>query len=537
MAVGNDVRVKASENPLARAPHARSHSASLLLRFRTLLGLQPEGPRRFADDARDFRKRLVALREYYRVTGSGARTAFLVTPWMRTAVPFFSLECVRLAAERGLQPAVIWDEANVVHNAEAPQELAALRELVALVRGFVPVAEPGEEEADVTAPEDLLFESFVRYARGERLAHTRLAAEPEACAAFRTHYRRAVRLLETLRAEHLVVPGGLWGLAGIYRHAAQRLGIPITTFDSGTGLLALSHIGVTAHNEDVATAWREFLPRVLADSALRERVTGAARQSLDSRIHGRDRSKLQTTAHDVDSAPPCDLLIPLNFRMDAAAMLRQRVFRGVEDWLTAILDWLEQRPGVTAVIRQHPCERNDRLKGSDDWSEFLTARPALADRVRYVSAHEPLNTYSLLLKCKAVLPYTSRVGVEAGLLGIPAIVATHSYYSETDFVFRAEDRARFGQLLDRAVHGELKVSEEQQASAALVYTLIEECSLLRTPFTPGIENFRTWVKVPRERFEQLDYVSDFLTALFQRRALPALLFARRFLSTLQPADA
>ena len=290
----------------------------------------------------------------------------------------------------------------------------------------------------------------------------------------------------------------------------------------------MDHSGITAHYGDIATAWRKYRPVVLADAALRERVWQSARESLDRRMHGRDHFQLQTQTPDAATAPPCDVLIPLNFRMDSAAMLRNRIFRNVEEWLTGILDWLEARPGVTAVIRQHPCERMERYRGSDDWSELVAARPALAGRVRYVSANDPVNTYSLLEKCRVVVPYTSRLGAEAGLLGIPAVVATTSYYSESDFVFRAEDRMAFEQLLDAAVEGRLQLNEDQRCSAALVYALIENCTLLRTPFTPAIENFRKWVKVPAEEFEQMEGVADFASALFSRTPVPGLLFERTF---------
>jgi hypothetical protein len=144
-----------------------------LVRFKTLLGLNrpEESPRRFTDDAAEYRARLEGFRDCLRPNGSGARIAFLVTPWMRTAVPFFSLECARLAATHGLRPILIWDRTNVAHNAETPQELHALQGMIDLLRGVAEIVEPSEPEPDVVAPEDLLFESFVRYARGEQLAY------------------------------------------------------------------------------------------------------------------------------------------------------------------------------------------------------------------------------------------------------------------------------------------------------------------------------------------------------------------------------
>ena len=262
----------------------------------------------------------------------------------------------------------------------------------------------------------------------------------------------------------------------------------------------------------------------------------SARESLDNRMHGRDRFQLQTQTPDAAAAPPCDLLIPLNFRMDSAAMLRHRVFRGVEDFGSeGILDWLEARPGVTAVIRQHPCERIERYGGSDDWSELLAARPALAGRVRYVAAGDPVNTYSLLEKCRAVVPYTSRVGVEAALLGIPAVVATTNYYWEGAISSSRKIGRTFTACSTLPWKAACNSTRTNAARLRSVYSLIENCTLLRSPFTPAIENFRHWVKVPPEEFDQLKGMADFTTALFDRQAVPALLFARTFTPEPTPA--
>ena len=203
-----------------------SRTPGLLLRFKTLLGLRPvrDRARRFTEDAGQYRDRVAAQRLRLRGPDGGRRVAFLVTPWMRTAVPF-SLETAFLAAARGLRPVILWDAENVVHNAESAHEVEAVRAIVDLVRGVAEVCEPGAEDGSGAASGGALVRELrawqPRGAAGSRAPSRR---NRKRARLFHRHYRRVFRLLAETRPDHLISPrrtlGALRTLSG--RRRAPR---------------------------------------------------------------------------------------------------------------------------------------------------------------------------------------------------------------------------------------------------------------------------------------------------------------------------
>lgn len=500
----------------------------IAFKLQSLFGLKKKATERtFAQDAEAYVSRIRKYVGDFSSQRKGTRVGVLVTPWMRTAAPFFSLECARILETHGVQAVLLWDTANVTGNASKYRENEALRRVIDELRERFEVCEPGEaidnEPVDLKA---LAFENAVRQSRGEQKAREYLTAHPDMVGRMQEHYAKVLGMLRKVALERLLVPGGILGLSGIYLAAARAEGILVTTYDSGTGLLAMDHSGVAAHYGDLERAWKKAREIFLKDERLREKIRRAAHESLEVRMHGKDRFQLQQQAPEESEVPACDVLVPLNYRVDAAAMLRGRVFRDVGEWLNGILDWLEKHDGVTAVIRQHPCERMPLYKGHDDWGSLIRQRPTLQGRVRYVPAEEPLNTYAVMQKCRVVVPYTSRTGVEAAMCGLPVVLATRCYYSETDFVTAAETREQFFKALNDAIEGRLSPTESQRDSAALMYFLLERCSLLKTPFTPAIANYRKWVEVSPAEFMNQEGLSAMVRVLMEREPIPSVLFEK-----------
>ena len=127
-----------------------------------------------------------------------------------------------------------------------------------------------------------------------------------------------------------------------------------------------------------------------------------------------------------------------------------------------------------------------------------------------------MNTYDLLANASVVLPFTSRVGIEAAMLGKAVILGTHCYYDRFDFVRNAADADDYFTLIDRALTGELAPDAAQREEAALVYYLAERCLGLPTDFTPQPPDFWRWVEKPRAQLWAEPGNADFREALLTR---------------------
>ncbi len=336
------------------------------------------------------------------------------------------------------------------------------------------------------------------------------------------------RIRETLAAggfDWLLVPGGIFGVSAVYLEMARELAVRYSTFDSGPGRLRLVHDGVAAHLADLPRAF-EIVTRELSD-AQRRAEWELAREELEKRTHGKDDRGFQVVAA-TGAIEKCDVLIPLNIRWDSAALSRQRLFASVEENIAAVLEWAGAKPGVTVCIRQHPNERREHLRGSDNWEGLVARFGQMGHRVRWIGAADPVSTYDLIRAAKVVLPHTSTVGVEAALLGRPVVLATRVYYDCFSFVWKPATRDEFFALLERALGGDLPVNENAMAEAYLVYFMTQQCAVMRTRFTPQNDDYRQWMETPPEALWEEPEPADFLEALRTREPLAAIR-ARRIL--------
>jgi hypothetical protein len=380
-------------------------------------------------------------------------------------------------------------------------------------------------DLDAEPARRIVYENAVRNVRGEMNVAEFFAAHPEAEADTRAHF---ARIRETLAAggfDWLLVPGGIFGVSAVYLEMARELGLRYSTFDSGPGRLRLVHDGVAAHLADMPRAF-EIVNREMSEGQ-KERGRELGREELGRRTRGADDRGFQVAAA-TGAEEKCDVLIPLNIRWDSAALSRQRLFASVEENIAAVLEWAAGKTDVTVCIRQHPNERREHLRGSDNWEGLMQRFGHLGERVRWIGAAEPVNTYDLIRAARVVLPHTSTVGVEAALLGRPAVLSTRVYYDCFSFVWNPGTREEFFALLEKALGGGLGVSNTAKEEAALAYFMTQQCAVMRTRFTPQNDDYPRWMETPPEALWKEPEAGDFLAALCSREPLAAIR-ARRIL--------
>jgi hypothetical protein len=323
----------------------------------------------------------------------------------------------------------------------------------------------------------------------------------------------------------------VWGLSGVYVTLTAGLGKTYTTYDCGLGTVTICHNGIACHQIDLPAAVSLVKSEFTAKQ--QEHVRDRAWKELKERMDGRgNQAAFQVRAAGDAATSDFNVLVPLNLRWDSAALARKRLFETVEDWIVAVLRWAESEPNARVCFRQHPSERETVLRGSDDIGDLMARENKIPERVRFVAAEDDVNTYEVLRTIKVVSPYTSSVGVEAGMLGIPVIVSAHNYYDHASFVQHPETREEYFALLSHAIRGELSVAPEGTHDAALFYHLVQECNILPTHFTPAPGDFVSWVKVPPDQLWHEPACADLRESLMTGRPL-SYLASRRVASTVK----
>jgi hypothetical protein len=315
------------------------------------------------------------------------------------------------------------------------------------------------------------------------------------------------------------MPGGFFGLSGVYVAVARKLGLAFSTYDSAVGVLRLAHDSVAAHLGDLPKTYSSLQPLWRENSERQRKVIDLARAEIEERASTKDFRQFQVAPATARDDLAYDLVVPLNIRWDSAALGRQRLFPSVQAWLTALLSWVSEHPSATICIRQHPRERLDFARSNDRVEPLLNRFARLGTRLRFVEASEPINTYDLLRHARVVLPHTSTVGIEAAMLGKPVVLSAHCYYESFGFCQVPETPDEYFELIERAVTDGLPVSDSQMEDAALAYYLTQRCAFLRTDFTAHPVDAQKWLRRSPDELWSLPELSDLREALLTREPL------------------
>jgi Capsule polysaccharide biosynthesis protein len=465
------------------------------------------------------------------------RVAVLVTPWLRTGVPFFNLEIGLMFVSEGFELTVLWDSTDLIGNAMVGDEIAGIAHVLGKLPPAIKVIDlsacpcEGEQRPDDEAfVQALLHLNGIWRTRGETNAAGYVARKEDCRQGILEHLRRVTGTLKTGGFEWLLIPGGIWGLSRLYVEAARRTGLAFTTYDSGAGRMFYCQDGVASHQEDLGRALELAEASYLLEAQKAERAIQLAEAEVAQRVGGGGNYfQFQIAGAKGEAIGDFNVLVPMNLSWDSAALGRERLFASVAEWVGALAAWAEQEPTARICFRQHPVERHRQWASSDRIEELIGASPLAGTRLRYVRAAEPISTYDLMRSAKVVLPFTGSMGLEAAMLGLPVITSTQCYYDQLGFVWRAESRAAYFELIAGALRGELPVSPEQRRRAATAYFLSQFCNLMPTGFSPVPLDFMKWIGLePAQQWALPDMV-DLKEALLKRQPL-ALIHARRVLA-------
>ncbi|NPA27381.1 MAG: hypothetical protein GXO36_07280 [Chloroflexi bacterium] len=263
-------------------------------------------------------------------------------------------------------------------------------------------------------------------------------------------------VMTRLQPDRVLVPNGLVLEFGVAYHVARALGIPVTTYEFGPEperiWLDPEEPVVYLNTRALWAAWRDrpWPPgarekiQALFDEVWNARAGQyAARRWQNVPMQGADTVRQQLHLDE----RPVVLLAPNVF--GDSVMLDHAIFsQGMADWLRRTLRFLAERPQVQVVIRVHPSEKHLPPKALRVTEVVREVLPTLPEHMRLVEAEDPVNTTDLVRLAIGTLVYASTVGLEAALLGRPAIVAARAYYRGHGFTWDPESWDAYWRVLE-----------------------------------------------------------------------------------------
>ncbi|MFA7345619.1 MAG: hypothetical protein WC003_15075 [Terrimicrobiaceae bacterium] len=489
--------------------------------LRKLAGSSAKAPR-IVRMIRTYEKRLSYWSNLPPLSVSGEKIiGILVCPWLETAVPLFSIELGFVLASEGFNVTLIWDPGEPFGEECRPQEKRALEKLLSKVSRILKVASPPELARPVdprwmTNSERIVRNNAIARKKGEDAASAYYEENLRIVPKVAIHFSAIESLFEKNDFQWIMVPGGVYSTSAMYRDVSSAFGAGCTTFDSDAGMLMFCNNGVATHHTDIPEACRLLFKDLREIPQAKCTMHRMVEDELQARCQGTDFWNFQKIPSQGSSAIPCDVLVPLNLRWDTAALDRELAFSSVKEWLATLSDWARKNSGVHVCVRQHPCERHEYARGTDDMAEWIAALGASVPNLHFIKADDQVSTYDLLRSTRVVVPHTSTIVLEAALRRIPSVLASRVYYEDHGFTWSCRNQSEFTARLEEALSGQLLISDDKHEKAEIIFFLTQLCAVLRTKFTPIPGDFEVWsLESPSELLARTE-LSDVVFSLKHR---------------------
>ena len=258
--------------------------------------------------------------------------------------------------------------------------------------------------------------------------------------------------------EIIITPNGSILEMGAVYQVARYLDIPVVTYEFGE---QRDRIWL-AQNAEVMRQETDALWETRKDLALNEDQWNQVRDLFTSRqradlwqnfsrrwqglpSQGGEQVRLNLGLDEVspDSRPV--ILLAANVIGDSLTLGRQVFTDNMTEWLRRTVQYFTEHPKTQLIVRIHPGERY--TKGPSVAELVHSILPHLPDHIHLVGADDPVNTYDLVEIADLGLVYTTTVGMEMAMSGVPVIVAGQTHYREKGFTIDPDSWEIYYQLL------------------------------------------------------------------------------------------
>ena len=281
--------------------------------------------------------------------------------------------------------------------------------------------------------------------------------------------RAALTWLSEGKPDVVIVPNGTIQEMGVVYQIANYLKIPVNTYEFGDQrqTIWLAQNGEIMRQE-TDTMWevrreekisKKRLERVQALFGARQKGSVAenfTRLWQKTPAKGGQEVRKQLS---LDERPV--VLLATNVLGDSLTLGRDLFTKSMESWISRTVQYFNGRPDVQLVIRVHPGEvLTHGVSMVDVVHQVL---PSLPEHIHLISPEEKVNTYDLMEAADLGLVYTTTVGLEMALNGLPVVVNAATHYRGRGFTHDPNSWVEYFKLLGKVLESpaDFRLTEEQ----------------------------------------------------------------------------
>lgn len=284
----------------------------------------------------------------------------------------------------------------------------------------------------------------------------------------------ALEWMQTNKPDVVLIPNGLILEMGIVFRVARYLNIPAVTFefnDQREQIWLAQNTSIMRQDTDYLVRDRCSLPMT---DEMYERLADLENARRGARVWGKSKRLWQYVSSQgadetrkalgLDERPV--VLLAANVLGDSLTLGRNIFAESMSEWITHTVRFFAGRPEIQFVIRVHPGEKLVPQAKSMG-TVVREALPQIPNHIHLIGALDNINTYDLIEIADLGLAYTTTVGVETAMNGIPVISCGQTHYRDRGFTIDPSTWEEYFSTLENALvdlpaH---RLNEEQTAKA------------------------------------------------------------------------
>ena len=255
----------------------------------------------------------------------------------------------------------------------------------------------------------------------------------------------------------IALPNGSILEFGMTYKVARYLGIPVTTYEFGEQ----SERIWLAQNDDVMRQDTSAMWKARKDDPLTEEEWARVKEFFAARQGGGlwenfSRRWQNVTAQGseklradlgLDERPL--VLLPANVLGDSLTLGRHTFSKSMTEWMVRTIEFFAKRDDVQFVLRVHPGEGIGW--GLSVYDILMEKFPELPENIHILPADAKVNTYDLVNTADVGLVFTTTVGMEMAMVGLPVIVTGRTHYRDKGFTLEPNSWDEYFELLEKVI--------------------------------------------------------------------------------------
>lgn len=284
----------------------------------------------------------------------------------------------------------------------------------------------------------------------------------------------ALEWMQVNKPDVVLIPNGLILEMGIVFRVARYLNIPAITFefnDQREQIWLAQNTSIMRQDTDYLVRDRCSLPMT---DEMYERLADLENARRGARVWGKSKRLWQYVSSqgaeatrrmlNLDDRPV--VLLAANVLGDSLTLGRNIFAESMSEWITKTVQYFAKRTDVQLVIRVHPGEK--LVPQAKSMGTVVgEALSELPDHIHVIGAVDNINTYDLIEIANLGLAYTTTVGVETAMNGIPVISCGQTHYRDRGFTIDPNTWEEYLTTLEKVLSDlpAHRLTEEQTAKA------------------------------------------------------------------------